>query len=394
MFNFTFILVAWRSLTHDKGRLLLRLAGVAFAVFLMFVELGFWNALLDASVQLIDQFDGDLIVSNPMRYALNVNENFPARHLAQACAVPEVEDAYPVYLEYVTSVWKNTDLAEAERGSGQPIRVIAFNPHQPVLKNKEVNEQQADLKILYNILLDRKSKASDYGVIKKGIDRELSQHKVHVVGTFELGTDFTTNGNVIMSDSTFAVLFPDEQGRVNPLRWADVGVVRLKPGSDVEAVRAAVEKVLPRDVQVFTKDKFRDRERTYWQTSTPIGFIFLFGLIMGVIVGGVICYQIVSTDVSEQLPEYATLKAIGYHDLYLSGIVVCEALWLAWLGFVPGLGFSWLLYHVMEWWIGLPMRMSSLSILLILGLTTLMCGASGLLVLRKVETADPAEVFG
>lgn len=393
MYNFTFIMVAWRSLVHDKRRLLVRVAGIAFAVFLMFAELGFWNAILDASVQLIDQLNGELILVNPTRYALNANENFPLRRLAQAREAPGVADTYAVYLEYVTSIWKDTDLPEGKDFSGQPIRVIAFNPHQPVLKNDEVNEQLSNLNLLYNVLLDRKSKARDYGKIEAGIDRELSHHKIHVAGLFSLGTNLSTNGNVITSDSTFAALFPDEQMYGDPLSRVDLGVVRLRAGADVETVRNAVAEVLLDDVEVFTKEQFRNRERSYWQTSTPIGFIFSFGLGMGIVVGAVICYQIISTDVAEHLPEYATLKAIGYHDLYLNSIVLCEAVWLAWLGFVPGLGLSWLLYSLMEWWIGLPMRMTPFTLLLILGLATAMCVVSGLFALRKVETADPAEVF-
>jgi putative ABC transport system permease protein len=392
MLIFSRVHLAWLNLAHDKVRLVVRVLGVAFAVFLMFVELGFWNALLDASVELIQQFNGELILVSKARYALAIKEQFTTRRLAEARAVPGVQDAYAVYLEYTDSHWKDTGVAEAQRPSSHPIRVIAFDPDQPVLDNAEVNAHRADLRILYNVLLDRKSKRA-YGVVEPGIDRELSQHTVHVADTFRLGTDFTSDGSVIMSDLTYAHLFPNELTPWETLNLADVGVLRVKPGADVETVRRDVRDALPDDVNVYTKEEFLNIEKNYWQRATPIGFIFQFGLFMGFIVGAVICYQIISTDVAEHLPEYATLKAIGYHDLYLSSIVLREALWLAVLGFVPGLALSWLLYRLLDAWVGLPMYLTPLRILLIFSLATVMCVVSGLLALRKVQTTDPAEVF-
>jgi putative ABC transport system permease protein len=393
MLIFSRVPLPWLNLTHDKVRLVVRVLGVAFAVFLMFVELGFWNALLDASVELIRQFDGELIIASKARYAMAIKEPFTTRRLEQAQMVPDVKAASPVYLEYTSSFWKNTGVPQARRRSSHPIRVIAFDPDRPVLINSDVNAHRADLKILYNVMLDRKSKR-EYGHIRRGIYRELSQHTVFVSDTFALGTDFTSDGSVVMSDLTYAQLFPNELTPDATLRLADVGVVQIEPGADVETVRRAVQEVLPPDVSVYTKDEFIEVEKGYWQRATPVGFVFQFGLCMGFIVGAVICYQIISTDVAEHLPEYATLKAIGYRDSYLSGVVLRETLWLAVLGFLPGLGLGWLLYRGLDAWVGLPMYLTAPRILLIFALTTIMCVLSGLLVLRKVKTADPAEVFG
>jgi putative ABC transport system permease protein len=393
MLFFSRVPLAWLNLTHDKRRLIVRMLGVAFAVFLMFVELGFWNALLDASVELIEQFNGELILVSKARYALNVKESFTRRRLDQARMVPGVRAAFPVYLEYASSFWKDTGVPERQRPSSHPIRVIAFDPDQAVLDNPAVNAHRDDLKILFTILLDKKSKQA-YGKLQGGIDRELAQHQVHVADTFSLGTDFTSDGSVVMSDLTYARLFPNELSPDATLRLADVGVVQLKEGVDIETTRRAVQEALPDDVNVYTKDEFIEVEKKYWQNSTPIGFIFQFGLCMGFIVGGVICYQIISTDVAEHLAEFATLKAIGYRSRYLNGTVLRESLWLAMLGFLPGIGLSWLLYRGLDAWVGLPMRLTTLRILLIFSMTATMCVLSGLLALRKVRTADPAEVFG
>lgn len=379
----------WLNLTHDKLRLVARVLGTAFAVFLLFVELGFWDALLKAPVQLIHQFNGPLLVVSQANYSLAIKEPFPRRCLDQARAVPGVQDVFPLYLEHADALWRDT----SKKSASQPIRVIAFNPHQPVLDNPDVNRLGAALKVPFNILLDRKSKEQSYGPIRSGIDRELSDRTVRVVGLFTLGADFANDGNVIMSAETYGRMFSNGKPPQRVLDSVDVGVVQIAKGTDVRAVYQSLCQVLPQDVRVFTKDEYIKREKEYWSKTTPMGFIFFLGLCVGFIVGAVICYQIISTDVAEHLPQYGTLKAMGYGDAFLCGVVLREALWLAVLGFVPGLGLSKLSY----WWLsretGLFMELTIPSILLVLFLTVVMCVVSGLIALNKVRTADPAEVF-
>jgi putative ABC transport system permease protein len=388
---FSRVPLALLNLTHDKRRLVVCVLGVAFAVFLMFAQMGFQNAMLDGSVALIRQFNGELVIVSKARTALVSKEPFTRRRLEQARSVPGVRAAYPVYLDYF-SYWKDRFAPAEETTNSNPIRIIAFDPDQPVLDNQAVRAQQGDLKIPFNILLDRKSKR-EFGKIQVGVEQELGQHAVRVAGVFTLGTDFASNGNVIMSDMTYARMAPGGAGPNAVLALVDVGVVRLEDGADPEEVRRDLERTLPDDVAVLTRDDFAAAEMRYWKRSTPIGFVFQFGLVMGFIVGAVICYQIISTDVSDHLAEFATLKAIGYQDGYLNQTVLRETLWLSVLGFLPGLALSWILYRTLDLWVGLPMRLTPWRVLAILGLTTLMCVLSGLVALRKVKSADPAEVF-
>jgi DevC protein len=147
------------------------------------------------------------------------------------------------------------------------------------------------------------------------------------------------------------------------------------------------------DVKVMTKSAFRDQERRFWRTSTPIGFIFGLGGLMGLIVGIVICYQVLATEVADHLPEFATLKAMGYGDLHLCGVVLQQALWLALCGFIPGVLVSLGLYSLLGEQTGLPMALTWDRAATVLAGTVVMCTLSGLITLRKVLTADPAELF-
>ena len=394
MLIFSRVPLPWLNLTHDKWRLLFRVLGTTFAVLLLFVELGFWDALREAPVQLIRQLNGPLIVVSQAHYALNIKEPFPRRCLDQARAVRGVERAFPIYLEHPAALWKDT----SELKVTQPIRVIAFNPDQRVLDDAVVDEYRAALKAPFNVLLDRKSKEKIYGNVQKYLEPgakppELAGHTVHVAGLFTLGADFVNDGNVLMSAETFARLFGDDVPTEYVLDKADVGVVQVAKGADVQAIYKELRQVLPKDVRVFTKEEFIAREKAYWRRTTPMGFIFFLGMFVGFIVGLVICCQIISTDVADSLPQFATLKAIGYSDAFLCGVVLREALWLGAIGFAPGWGMSWLLYRELNRTLGLPMEMRALSTLLVSFFTILMCVASGLLALNRVRTADPAEVF-
>ncbi len=384
--------LAWCNLTHDRRRCLVCVAGVTFAVFLLFVELGFWNALLDSSSLVIDHLNGELVVVSKARESLAQRVTFPRQRLEQARMVEGVKDAYPLYLETLSAMWKNTENEDTLTPISYPIRVIAFDPTQPVFQIDGLSQYQTELVQPSNVLFDKRSKA-DYGRRGPGVDRELSGHQVHVVGTFTLGTDFTTDGNVIMSEVNYARLFPLPENPATTLSHVDLGVIQLRPGVAVREIQAALRQELPEDVEIYTRAEYARKEQRFWQRATPIGFIFQLGLVMGFIVGAVICYQIVSSDVSDQLAEFATLKAIGYHGWYLNLVVVQEALWLALLGFVPGLCFSLLFYWGLAEWNGLPMRLTFARAGFILALTIGMCVVSGMFAVRKVQTADPAEVF-
>jgi putative ABC transport system permease protein len=203
-----------------------------------------------------------------------------------------------------------------------------------------------------------------------------------------MGTSFGIDGTLITSDLNFLRLLPSrEKGLI------DIGVIRLRPGVDPEPVRAALTKHLPKDVLVLTKQAFMEHEKLYWAATTPIGFVFAFGAVIGLVVGLVIVYQILFADISDHLAEYATLKAIGYTNRYLFSVVFQEATILAVLGYIPGLLISLGLYHLTESATLLPMRMSVTLALAVLALTVGMCCGSGAIALRKVRSADPADVF-
>jgi putative ABC transport system permease protein len=255
------------------------------------------------------------------------------------------------------------------------------------------DDSWSQVKLADYVLYDRASRPEFGSVVDRfesgqTVMTELGERRVQVAGLFELGTSFGIDGSVITSDLNFLRLFPNRSpGAI------DLGLVSLKPGVDPTAVRNAVAAGIPGDVEVLTKAGFIAREQGYWEANTPIGFVFLFGVIMGLVVGGVIVYQILFADVSEHLREYATLKALGYRNSYLVSVVLRESVILAVLGYVPGLLVTLGLYRIAERATGLPLDLTTERAVFVLALTLAMCCVSGAIALRKVQSADPAEVF-
>ncbi|MDQ1077689.1 DevC protein [Pseudoroseomonas cervicalis] len=191
-----------------------------------------------------------------------------------------------------------------------------------------------------------------------------------------------------MSETNFRRLMPER-----PFSNADLVAIRLRPGADPAAVRDRLAALLPPDVAVLTQPELVAWELRYWETATPIGFIFTFGSLMGLIVGMVIVYQILFSDVAGHLREYATLKAIGYTNAYLGRVVLSAALLLAVLGFIPGAIAAGLLYEVVGRATFLPLAMEWGRSLMIFAMIFGMCGLAGLLAMRKLRDADPADMF-
>jgi len=389
--------LAWKNLTHDWRRLAVAIAGIAFAVLLMFTQVGFQNALFDSQVKLIDDLQGDIFLVSKAKYTLAAEKRFSLTRIHQARSCPGVRGAYPVYSELTTSVLKK--ISRGIGNKGFPIRSIGFHLDDPVFQSERIRKQLDRLRAPSTALIDKNSKAeefdfpmqNDVALAEQMV--ELANKKVTLAGTFDMGTDFAHAGNLLMSAENFAKFFPHRKRLGDPLSVVDIGAIHLKPGFDANEVRDILEKVLDKDVNVLPRQQFRENEITFWNKSTPIGTIFMAGKIIGFVVGMVICYQVIYSDIADHMPEFATLKAMGYSTGYFIRLIVVEALLLSVVGFLPGALASRALY----WWLagrtGLLMQMPPSSQVLVFSLTIAMCVGSGVLAVRKLLAADPANLF-
>ncbi|MEH2305040.1 ABC transporter permease DevC [Nostoc sp.] len=384
--------LAWLQLARQKIRFLVALAGIAFVAVLMFMQIGFQAALYDSATQLHKNLEGDLFLISAQYKSLTSNQSFFRSNLYQVLGFDSVESVSPLYVQFAK--FKNP-----KNGLKFPLYVLGFDPVKSVFKFPNIEEKLDLIRIPNVVLFDRDSRP-EFGAIAKDFEQGkvikveifsytgLVGYKVKIGGLFRLGPSFGVDGNLIVSSSTFLRIFQDR-----PAQKIDIGLIKLKPNTNQQKVFADLSAKLPKDVKVITRKDFIALEKTYWSLRTPIGFVFNLMVLMGFVVGVIVVYQILYSNISSHLTEYATLKAMGFKNKYLLSVVFQQALILASLGYIPGLAISIALYDVSKNATKLPVIMSTDKAILVLISATLMCLTSGFLSTNKLRNVDPADIF-
>lgn len=389
--------LAWKNLTTSYRKCGLAATGVGFAVVLMFMQIGFRNALIESNLQLFSLFDtkfANLTMVSKARYNLSTEQRFPRQLLEQAASVAAVEAVCSV------SVERSTAKVMVEGHIPRPIRAIGVQLDNPAFfreQNLFTKLQEADRQ--HAALVDTRSKSS-YGFAEHTDELrqqriELNQRELAVVEQFSLGTDFANDGTILMSENLQSGYFPWRSESSNPADVVDIGLLHanVKSLRELNRVATAIQQLAPSAIEVKPTRYFQERERSFWANKTPIGKVFLIGTIMGLVVGAIICYQIQFTDISRHMPEFATLKAMGYGAAYFWSLILCQSFYLAGLGFLPGILVSLGLYRLLAESSGLSMTMDGWTIVYVWLLTLSMCMTSGLLAIRKLFSTDPASLF-
>lgn len=376
--------LAIAQISHQKMRSAVALAGIGFANILIFMQLGFRAILFDGVTRVHEQLDGELFLLSDSAQFMG-DQTFSRRHLYQAEAVAGVESASPMY--YGQSTWRNP-----ENHKQVDVTVIGFNPAQPVLTLPKVNQHLDTIQLPDTVLFDDQSQAT-LGPIAETLSSgetvrtEVGGREISVADTYSLGSTLFRSGHVITSDQNYLRLFgTDSTDNVQ------IGVIDLEANADIEAVQAGLDVALPDEVQVLTLEELTQLEEAYW-AQMPAGIIFNFGAAMGFIVGVVIVYQVLYSDVSDHLPEYATMKAMGYSGKQLLSIIFQEALILAVLGFLPGYSLSLGMYSALGALTRIPVAMRPDVAVQVFLMTVAMCSISGAIASRKLQAADPADIF-
>ncbi len=378
--------IALRQLMKDKTRLGIAMAGIAFANILIFAQMGFQASLFNSSTAPHRSLNADLVVVNRHFESVYSVKNFSRRRLHQALGFEGVESVSPLYIGLGS--WKNP-----QNHRTQTILVFGTDPRTTAFKFPQINQNISELQKPDTVLFDQASLPA-FGPIAAlfeqhgSVETELNGIQIRVGGLFRLGASFAAYGNVITSDTTFLSLFP-----YTLISQIQVGLVKLKSNADIKQVSQSLEAGLPDDVMIFTTSAFETAEKTYWQKSTPIGFIFGLGVIVSFIVGIMVVYQIMYSDVANHLPQYATLKAMGYRDRYLVGVLLQESLLLAVLGYIPGFTLTLGIYQLAAESTMLPIFMTPQRSIAVFLLTVIMCLISGTTAIRKLQSANPADIF-
>lgn len=378
--------IGWLQLIHNRGRLAAAVAGIAFANILVFVQLGIMMALNTTIVIPYALFDADIIISAADGNTLTDGSNVPRQRGFEALGIEGVADALPLFIGSVD--WKKDD------GSSTNLQVMASDPAKGSFLTGALRDEIANLLLIDTVLLDESTRGADKARLaqispEKPLTFEANGRTLSAPGTINIGGGFSADGYLYASDQTFLRLFGKRIGGApNHI------LLKIEDSADVNVIISRLQKALPLDkVKVRTLADAARADQIYQTTERPTGLIFGFGVLMGVIVGLVIVYQLLSTDVADHLKEYATFKAMGYKQSFFLSIVFEEALILAVLGFIPGAIIATVMYQFLSSAASLPVMMDAARLVVVFLGTLASCAISGAIATRRLAAADPADLF-
>ena len=371
---------ALTNIIGGKVRTIVAVTGVSFAMVMVFLQLGFFGGMVKSSTGIYDKLDYDIVFLSNNYLRFITPGSFNSSYIYQAMSVPGVKSVSPLYLRRFQ--WTNPD-----NGQKEAAIAIGFNPKDSVFLIPEINRYLDKITKLDTVLYDKLSQKK-CGNIHIGTETELNNRKIKVVGSYSLGAGFVASGTIIISDQNFIRIFPDKK-----LENVNIGLIKIEKNFKAEDIVINLRQQTMGKVKVLTKDEIRNVEIDFWIRSTNTGLILSSGVVVAICIGIVILYQVLANDITNRLPEYATLKAMGYGKWYLSSIVIQQAVIIAALGFIPASVFSLFLYAFIRNATNLYIYMTFGRICLVFLLNIVMCSLSALIALRKVEQADPADLF-
>jgi len=367
-----------RLFLHNKRRFAIAVAAVAVAAVIMFVEFGFLTGVLHAQSNIADLMRADLVVMDISRVHLHRWDTMSPVRLDQIAAMPEVARVVPIYEDAM-------GLKSPVDKKVRRIMVFAIPPDEIPLAMGDIETLKNWLKIPRGFLFDRLSRPI-FGPIAPGKAVKLDKTEQDMLGYVRIGPDLVVDGAAVMSIGDWLTRSPDAR----PI----MGAIRLKPGADPEAVRREILARLPyNDITVMTPAEMRARENAFTLQVAPIGILFTVGMIAGLVIGTVTCYQLLFNEVLDRLGQFATLKAMGFSNAFLCMIVIGQALLLSIIGFVAGLALTVAADHYVAAKTMLPISANGTALALIFPLTLGMCVLAGLAAMRRVVAADPAALY-
>lgn len=386
--------LARKNLFQDLPRFIVAQAGIMFAVGLVTIQTGLLNGFTKSSALLIDSADADIwIASEDMRY-LDLTLPIPHERVAQAEAVEGVEIAEALISR--GSVWRYAFDQIA------PIKIVGFDPEGELFRPRPLVEGDlSQVKQPYHIILDQMDLAT---LDSEGVGSTAD------IGSFEAQVSGTTQGirSIVSSPYVFTSLpnalaylnspiaAPDDNPPDPPAVQSDSQInfvlVRAEPGQNLKALKKRLESELP-EVRALTQTELEELTQTYWRNSTGVGYILGLGAVVGVVVGTVVVGQILYSSVTDHLKEFGTLKAMGSSDWYIYRVILEQALWMAVLGYIPGMGLS---VGLGAW----TAQAQAIQILInpavatgVFLITVVMCSGAAIFAIQKVTRLDPAMVF-
>jgi len=409
--------LARKNLLEDIPRFLVAQAGIMFAVSLVTIQTGIFNGFTRSTAQLIHNSTADIWVGSDSLVHLELTLPIPATTLSEAQKVAGIERAEALIVK--GGIWRHP------ANEINLVRLIGFDPQgQLFIPRNIIQGSVSALTKPYTVMVDS-SNLSSLNVSKVGDVVEISSLPARVVGLTQGNRSITSNPFIFTSlenanayansgqttrlscklqsgsediQCTNTFVTPEQQKNTSAPRKLTASdtitfvLIRAQPGQDLQALKQRLEAAIP-NTRAYTQGELMRKTQNFWQQRTGIGFILGLGAAVGVIVGGIIVGQILYSSVSDHLREFGTLKAMGASDWTIYGVIVEQALWMAVLGYLPGIV---LCFGIGAWTFatqGIVILITPLTAIAVFGITLAICVGSAVFAIQKVTRVDPAIVF-
>lgn len=371
--------IAWGNTFQNRRRTLAALGGIAFSILLVFLQLGFLQAAKTQVTLLFDDLDFDAAMVGERYQILATAPEFDRRRLIQAAVDPDVTDTFKLNVQ--GSRWFNPEtLIESS------VLVIGLDDKPDFIRDPQLHEGMKTLRDGRSVILDRFSHP-DYGEKTLGLKGNVRNQDVEVTALFDLGLFFYAEGSIATNESNFLRL---TGRRINDVT---IGLIKFRKDADAEAAVKRIRALVPSDVVVMTRERLIAEERGYFVSVKPVGIMFQSAVLVAFVVGLVILFQILVTEINNRMQEYATMKAMGFGNRFVYGIGITQNVIFIVFSFLPAFLMATGLFHLVYVMSRLPTRMTLRLSVTVLLLTLIMGVIAGLLAMRRIRRADPADLF-
>lgn len=372
-------LLALKSMSADRGKLLTALLGVTFAVVLVNMQGGLLLGLIRKAGMLVEHGGADIWVVHRHMNNLEMGDLISERWIHRVRSVPDVERAEPYIVGFSNMIMPD--------GTFQVVLVIGCEASTLMGNAWEMADgDPGAIRDPDGVFVDE-SDLARLGNVKIGDIREVNGQRARIVGITRNVVGFTFNPYIFTTmeraRTKYAVNFPADK--------VCFFLVKSRPGVDKRALVARIQREVP-ELAVYDDQTYRLMCMEYWLTKTGIGISFSMAAFLGLLVGLAMVAQTLSASVTERLKEFATLKALGADHRCIMRFLVAQAIGSALLGSVLGLVISLILARVIStprspvqltWWI------IGASLLLIL----VVCLVATWLPYWRIRRIDPANVL-
>jgi putative ABC transport system permease protein len=377
---------ALKILLGDRLKYIGLILALSFAAFIISQQSSIFVGIMRRTCSfIIDTSQPDIWVMNPSVQYVDDLKGMKSTALYRVRGIEGVEWAVPMY--------KGSIQARLESGKFQTCVLIGIDDATliggpPSMVEGSIESLRFPDAVIINQTGAQNKLSTTLGEqtvpMQIGQVFELNDRRAYVSGICYTARTFQSQPVVYTTYNRATTISPQVRDSLTFI------LVKAAPGQDVDLLCKAIREKT--GYAAYTSWGFQKLTMMYYVYNTGIVVNFGVAILLGFIIGVAIAGQTFFNFISDNLPYFGTLKAMGASNKLLMKMVVLQALFVGSIGFGIGIGCTALFGFASqktELSFSLPFWLYALS-----GFSLLViCFTSALFSVIKVMRVDPAIVF-